>query len=59
MHMENITKHEAIKKAGQIMNPAISGMNSVKSRTPASGITGKSQSLEKPQESRISFLGEF
>ncbi len=54
MHMENITKHEAILKAKEMLNV-------VKSRTSASGITGESstgatKAQPKQQESRISFL---
>jgi len=53
--MENITKHEAILKAKEMLNV-------VKSRS--AGITGESSSgttkaQPKQQESRISFLGEF
>ena len=55
MHKENITKHEAILKAKEMLNV-------VKSRS--AGITGESSSgttkaQPKQQESRISFLGEF
>jgi len=64
MYMENITKHEAILKAQEMLNSVKSRSAGItgESSTGTCGEHGRTTTTAKPmkqQESRISFLGEF